>query len=135
MADHDRLTAKQQRFVAALMGARTVEGAALAAGIGERTAWRYLRNPHVQAALREAQAQALAQVTRRLALAVSEALEVLRGIAKDCDAPSGSRVSAARAILENALRFSETTDLMARVEELEERLREFRAESPNNKED
>jgi len=122
MADNGSLTAKQRRFVAALMTARTVEDAAQVAGIAERTAWRYLANSDVRAALHEAQAQALAQVTRRAVQAMTEALDVLRGIAADGDAPTGARVSAARAILENALRYNEAVTLAERVSELEARM-------------
>jgi len=118
----DDLSARQRRFVAALMTARTIEDAATIAGVTKRTGMRYLADPNVRAAVNEAQAQALAQVTRQAVQAMTEALDVLRGIASDEDAPSGSRVSAARAILENGLRYNEAVTLAERVSELEARM-------------
>lgn len=122
MAGNGRLTVRQRRFIAALIAHRTIGEACEAAGIGERTGYRYLSNPAVRYALSEAQTQELGQITRKAVAAMTEALETLVGIAKDVAAPASARVSAARAILENALRFHEAVDLAERVAALEEKL-------------
>ena len=122
MAENDRrggLTPRQRAFVGHLFG-QSVEAAGAAVGVSPRTAWRWAAAPEVRAALAQAQQEALAQVTRRAVAAMAEALDVLRGIAADPDAPTGGRVQAARAILENALRFAEAVTLEERVRALEE---------------
>ncbi|NLE77492.1 MAG: hypothetical protein GX605_12170 [Chloroflexi bacterium] len=119
MAQTDRLTAQQRAFVVALFG-HTVEGAAAGVGISPRTAWRWLALAHVKEAVQHAQQEALEAVTRRAVQAMTGALAVLQEVAADRQSPTGSRVSAARAILENGLRFAEVVTLEARIAALEE---------------
>lgn len=127
MAQTDRLTAQQRAFVVALFG-HTVEGAAAEVGISPRTAWRWLAQAHVKEAVQQAQQEALQAVTRQAVQAMSEALGVLQEVAADRQSPTGARVSAARAILENALRFAETVDLSERVSALEAQMQKGGAE-------
>jgi phage terminase small subunit len=122
MTDNGALTAAQKRFVAALLTARDVRGACRVAGVAERTAYRWLRMPAVKAALAEAQDTALAQVTRLAVGMMTDALGTLAAVMGDNDAPTASRVAAARAILENVLRFTDAVTLAERVAKLEERL-------------
>ncbi len=113
---------KQKRFVAAMMTTKTIAQAAAAVGVTERTGLRWLADPEVKRALTDAQTEALATVTRQAVGKMTEALNTLASIAGDEEAPAGSRVSAARAILENALRFNEALTLAERVAALEEKL-------------
>lgn len=113
---------RERRFVAALMTAPTIEAAAEAAGIGERTAYRYLQDPAVKQALGQALDATMNQATRRAVDAMTEALDTLAEIHADLEAPKGARVSAARAILDAGPRLREALDLAERVSELEIRL-------------
>jgi len=90
--------------------------------VAERTGWRWLRLPAVKAALVEAQDTALAQVTRVAVGMMTDALSTLAAVMGDGNAPTASRVAAARAILENVLRFTDAVTLAERVAKLEERL-------------
>ena len=119
-----RLTMHQRRFVAALLSARTIEEAAHAAGVKRRTATRYLALDSVRAALAQALDQAEAQAVRVSVSAMTEAVGTLRAIHADKDAPTGARVSAARAILEAGPRLREILDLAERVTELEQNMGE-----------
>ena len=117
--DRDTLTPRQRRFVGALLTARTIAEAAAAVAVSSRTGERWARLPAVQVALRDAQAEALAQTARRAFAALTTALDVLQGIMADPAAPTGARVSAARCVLESAARIFALQDLTARVEALE----------------
>ncbi len=119
MPKSDILTPRQGRFVAALWTCKTIAEAAKAAGISERTGLRWVHLPAVQDALRQEQQGALAEVTRQSVKAMTGALGVLVDVTTAPDAPWAARVSAARAILESGLRFTETIDLEARVSKLE----------------
>ncbi|GAB4402083.1 MAG: hypothetical protein Kow00123_12080 [Anaerolineales bacterium] len=120
--DAPTLTPRQARFVGALMTTRTVAEAARVAGVGERTARRWLRLPAVQRALSEAQGEALKQATRRAVAAIGLAVDILQVIMADPGASAGARVSAARCILDAAARLTETAELADRVSRLEQRI-------------
>lgn len=113
------LSPRQRRFVAALMSARTVEEAAQAVGIVERTAYRYLADPRVRRALSEVLDTVLVEASGQAVRAMTGALATLEAIHTDEAAPLGARVSAARAILDAGPRLHEAQDLGARVSALE----------------
>jgi hypothetical protein len=116
------LSGKQLQFIEHLMAGLSQVAAGAACGISPRTSRRWMLDAHVRAALNEAQAQAIAHVARKAAAAMADALDTLSAIMTDDDASHGARVSAARAILENGLRFNDAVTLAARVAELEEAL-------------
>jgi len=122
MASNGTLTTKKRVFIAALSTCTTVRAAAKKAGIGERTAWRWLDDPDIKAAVNERQTEVLAQVTRVTVASMTEALDVLRGIMLDVNNPPTPRVTAARAILETGLRFKELVELAERIARLEARI-------------
>lgn len=95
------VTEQQQAFAEAyVLGSGNATQAAVAAGYSavsaRQTASRLLATPHVQEAIRRAQAHVL---RNRLA---SKALGVLEKILDDDGAPAGVRVDAAKTILDRA---------------------------------
>ncbi|MBC7294190.1 MAG: hypothetical protein H5T84_08860 [Thermoleophilia bacterium] len=122
MGESERLTAKQARFCAALLEARSIREAARMAGVAESTAWRFLSRSEVRRALSERQAAILAQAAAALATDMAQAREVLRAIMGNPQAAPGVRVAAARAVLEAGLRLFELVTLSERVAVLEEHL-------------
>jgi len=117
--DSARLTPRQRRFCAALLTAPSIEAAAEAAGIARRTAFNYLKLAHVKAEVRRLSDDTMKQAARRAVAAMGAALATLEEIHADAEAPAGARVSAARAILENAARLSGDIDVIERLEALE----------------
>ena len=113
------LTPKQHAYVEALASGKGLEAAAVAAGISDRTGrlWRAL--PSVQAALRAARSERLADATSVSVAMMGDALETLRAVMQDTEAPYSARVAAARCVLESGVKFTEVLDLAARVAELE----------------
>lgn len=118
----EELTGRKRRFVVAMVAAATVTEAAQVAGIGERTARRYLADPAVVRALHAALDGALGDASRRAVAAMSEAVATLEAIHRDAAQPAGVRVSAARAILDAGPRLREALDLAERLAALEEKL-------------
>jgi len=106
-----------------MLTAPSVEAAA-AAGIGARTARRYLSSPAVKDALNHALDEALHQATTRAVAAMAEALDTLASIHADKGESAPARVSAARAILVAAPRLHEAMELAQRVAALEKKLEE-----------
>lgn len=119
MRKSDALSTRQRRFVAAMLVSRTIEEAAHTVGVTKRTGLHYLANPAVRRALDQALDDALTQVAGQVVAAMSAALTTLEEIHGDGEAPTGARVSAARAILEGGPKLREALDLSQRLAELE----------------
>jgi hypothetical protein len=106
-------------FVAALLSNPTVEAAAAAARISRATAYRWLSDPDVQRRIAEARRDALNRAIARLQEAATEAVDCLREVQRDGESES-ARVSAARCIIEQALRAAELGDIEERLRVLEQ---------------
>ena len=114
------MTHKKEMAVAALIRAPTIDAAAQAAGVGYSTLRRWLKEDQefreaYQAALEALLSDAAAQAKRSL----SPALEALREIVEDRNAPAAARVQAARSVVDAALKLTEAVDIRERVAALE----------------
>jgi hypothetical protein len=87
-------------------------------GISHATAYRWLANPLVIQRLAEARRDAMKAAMSRLQQAASEAVDCLCEIQREGQSES-ARVSAARTILEQALRSVELQDVQERIDKLE----------------
>ena len=116
---HQGLTPPQERAIIALLNEQTVGRAAAAAKVGQRTLYRWLRDPTFSRAYRQARrdafGQAIALTQRYAPLAVNTLAQVMM----DDQAPSSSKVAAATTILRFGREGIELDDLGARVEALE----------------
>lgn len=116
MSASDRFRA-DPALLAALAGGQSIEAAARAAHVSERTARRRLGDPTFQRALAEARRIVLGQALGVLTDAATAAARTLRAL---LDAESESvRVRAAVAILDAARAHVELDDLAQRVAALE----------------
>ena len=86
----------------------------------EVTAGRWLKNLSFQAAYREARRQVVQQAIVQVQHATGTAVQTLVAVMQDNESPSSARVSAARSILEMAIRTVEIEDLEARITALEQ---------------
>jgi hypothetical protein len=115
----EKLSRKQAVLISALLTAPTLAAAAQTAGIGAVTAWRWLKEPTFQAAYREARRAVVQQALVQVQHATGEAVATLRSVMQDPEAPASARVSAAKTILETAVKGVELEDLEARIAALE----------------
>ena len=118
----EKLSRKQEKAISALLVHPTMCEAASAAGIGEVTLWRWLRVPEFKEQYRLARREAVSQAVGQLQGACSVAVMALTDISQDVNCPASARVSAARTVLEMALKGVELEDLAVRVEELEQQV-------------
>jgi phage terminase small subunit len=117
------LTRRQEVFIAALLSCPTIAQAARTAGIAEVTAGRWLKAPSFQEAYRTARRHAVQHAIALTKKATSTAVETLEAIMQDPEAPASARVSAAKAVLETALKGVELEDLESRIAALEQQPR------------
>ena len=114
------LPQKQTKAIVSLLSCRTVSEAATQAGVNESTVWRWMREEAFQEALQEAKQRMVAQAIIQLQQATGEAVGTLRGIMADGEAPASARVTAAKAVLDMAVKAIKMEDLEARLMNLEQ---------------
>lgn len=117
-----KLPRKQPKAIAALMSCRTIKEAAEKTGVGEATIFRWLQDEDFQKAHRRVKKQLVEQAVSRIQHLTGEAVDTLRKIMLDAKKPPSTRVTAARVILETAIKALEVEDLEARIKTLEDRI-------------
>lgn len=117
--DPNQLTPIQERAIVALMAQPTIAEAASVAGVSDRALYIWLNESTFIEAYRSARQQAMANATANLQRATGEAVKVLTEVMNDKDEKGSTRIAAARAVLEAALKASELEDLAIRIEALE----------------
>ncbi len=123
MSGHgEKLGRKQELAIAALLRSPTIAGAAEQAGVSEATLFRWLQRPDFEEAYRRARQAAVDQAISQLQQATGQAVSTLQDVQADAEAPASSRVTAAKTVLEMALKLRESEELEARLAALEEQL-------------
>jgi hypothetical protein len=118
----EKLTAKQERALVALLSTGGIKEAAELCAVNESTMWRWLQLPSFQARYRAARRQVVETAIAQLQSDCSVAVRVLREVAEDAQSPASARVSAAKTIIEQSVSAVELMDLQERLEALEERI-------------
>lgn len=106
----------------ALLNHISVAKASKAAGIGEVTIYRWLKNDGFNSAYRDARRQVVQQGIVKIQKSIATAVTTLMEIMQDQEAPASSRVSAAKTILEIGIKATELEMLEDRVDELERKI-------------
>lgn len=115
-----RKVVTDETVVAALMENSTLDAAAKQCGLSIRQLYDRRQDQQFAKRLREAQTAALGDTCRYLQHSTGSAAAVLLEIAENRDENAQVRVTAARAILEQAAKFTETVDVLERLERLEQ---------------
>jgi len=116
-----KLPLRAERAIEALLSCASVGEAAIAAGVSEKTLYRWQQNPAFQAELTTAKQKLLDGAVLRLRRAADGAVKTLTTIAGDEKVQASVRVSAAGRLLDCTLRFVEIVDLEERLSVLEKR--------------
>jgi len=115
----EKLSRKQEALISALLTAPRLADAAQTAGIGEVTAWRWLKQEAFQTAYREARRAVVQYAIVQVQHATGTAVQTLLAVMQDANAPASAKVSAAKTILETAVKAVELEDLEVRIAALE----------------
>ena len=120
-----KLTRRQEAGLQALLANPCVRDAAEAIGVAENTLHRWLGEKAFAAAYREARHQAMQHTLGHLQASSQVAVDTLKDVMKNPEAPASSRVSAARAVLDFATRLAEVEQFEERLAVVEEALGEL----------
>lgn len=113
------LTTQQVKAIDALLTERDTRAAAKASGTAERTLRRWMNDPAFALALRDAEASALDQTTRRLLGLHTSATDVLQSLMEDTAIAPAIRLRAATSALELLLKIRELRNVEGRLLALE----------------
>jgi len=120
MATSGKLTPKKRAFIRAILTERDTAAAAKVAGIANRSAYRWMKDPIIQAAIVQSEGAALDQVTRGLLRLADSAVTTLEDAMDNIKATTSARVRAADIVLTRLLQLRELVTLEERISKLEE---------------
>jgi len=118
----EKLSRNKERAIAALLANPSIPNSAKAVGISEKTLWRWMKLPEFETAYREARREVVRHAVVTVQASMSEAVQTLRAIINNNEAPASSRVSAARAIIDTGLKAVEIEDLEERISVIERKI-------------
>jgi phage terminase small subunit len=118
----EELNPREILFVDGLALGRTLGDAATAAGISARSGRRWKTKPEIAAAIRVRMSENIAVGRAILAAGMSKAATGLVAMASGEALADSARVSACRAVVENATKLIEIDEMVARLEQLEEQI-------------
>ena len=119
------LRPRQRRFLEAYLSGLSLVEAARVSGVSESTARRWLRDPAVRQAVRQAQREIVGEAVQRLAHLSAQAVATLADILTH-EPNSAVRLRAVETVLANLVRLLEVFDLHERIEALEQAVLSFR---------
>jgi hypothetical protein len=109
---------REEAAIAALLSESTIALAAAKAGISESTMLRWLADPSFQARYRASRRQVVEQAVAQLQRGTSEAVETLKR--NFTSGVPAAEIAAAKAVLDFSIKAIELTDLVERVDALEQ---------------
>lgn len=110
----------ESEFTLALAAGATVRAAAKKAGVGERTAYRWVEDPAFRERVDAVRTAMFDRAVSRLAKGAAAAAETLQRLLKA--EGESIRLGAARSVLELAFKAHDWADTVARIEELERKV-------------
>jgi hypothetical protein len=118
----NRLSARQNRLIAALVANPDMQAACLSARVSRTTAYRWIKEPVFADALKLERGRVLDEALSRVKSHVTEAVDVLAALLANEDA--STRRLACNDILRHAIKAKEMEDIQERLDVLERVLRE-----------
>jgi AcrR family transcriptional regulator len=122
----------KEKVLIALLASPSIRDAAKSSGISEATIYNYLKDKEFLAEYRNARRQTVETAIAQMQNAASEAVERLKEL-QYCENPAVA-ARCAQIIFENSIKGMETTDILERLEKLEdEHSKQIEAAGNSNK--
>ncbi len=122
-AQEQELTPKQDKLILCLLAGLTIEASAQQIGIGDKTARRWLKLPHVKQALHQAKQELFSDALDELRSGVADAIKTLKSVMTSEETTAASRVRAAQIWIEQAVELHKVAELEQKFSLLEEYLK------------
>lgn len=124
-----KITARQRRLIEALLMGKPISQACQVAGVGRRTYYRWMKQPHFTEALRQAENDLLTASMRRLLSMQAGAVDGLQDLLNDPALRPSDRLRAVQMVLDGVLRLRNAVELEARLAELEKQVKQIASQS------
>ena len=108
-----------EEIITALIDKGSIKGAAATLNCATRTLYERMKKPEFKELYAQAKAEILKAATAKLQGNLCEAIDTLAEIMKDPEAAKQTRANCAVSILQYGARFTETTDILERLEAIE----------------
>lgn len=118
------MTGKQMAFLKAMLEEPTITKAAEKAKIGRNTAYKYLKNPEFQKELNRRRSECINDAVRYLQGKLPLCSETLVKIIENPKTSDQVKVNAVNALCANCKAMTETADVIARLEQIEQSISE-----------
>lgn len=115
-----RKTISNEELISCLLSSDSIKEASLIAGITPRTIYKRMKDATFKNLYAEARAQLLKDATEALQKKTSLAVETLANVMTSEDSPPQTKVNSANSILQFASKYTEMTDILERIEKLED---------------
>jgi transposase-like protein len=122
MGHGNKLSRKKEQAIIALLEEPTVRDAAERVKVSPNTLYKWMALSDFDQAYRQARHEAMGVAIARLQQASSEAVRTLEEVMADTEATPASRVTAARAVLDLALKATEIEQIEERLAQLERKV-------------
>lgn len=109
------------KLLVALLASSSISGAAAAAGCGQRTIYRRLQDQAFTKRLEEMRLESLETARNALLSRLNSAVDTMADVMENAENGPSTRLSAARMLVDSALRMVEVVDVERRLDELERR--------------
>jgi transposase-like protein len=119
---YQKLTQKQEKAICALLMERTIQDAAKRVGVTDGTLRRWMTDENFKADYARARADVTGQAIARVQSASTKAVDTLLEIMEDREKPASTRVTAAKCLLEMAIKATELENIEARLTALEDQI-------------
>ena len=119
---------RREIVLAALVTGNTIKGAAKITGVNEKTIRRWLSDPDFSGEIAQARADVTKDIIHGLIAKAETAISTLDSIMTAEKVSAHAKVQAARCILEFAMRAIETTEIIERIEKLENHAQESKGD-------
>lgn len=110
---------RAERYLTALLTSKTQREAAAKAGITPRRLREIMRDPEFSAEYTRRKAEIVDDATRSIQGVYQKAITALEEVIDSEEATPRDKINAARAILEHGQQFTETNEVLTRIEDLE----------------
>ena len=111
---------QDEEIITALIAEGSIKGAAASLKCTARTLYDRMKSPEFKDLYAQAKADILKTATAKLQGKLCEAVDTLTEIMTDTEAAKQTRANCAVSILQYGARFTETTDILERLEAIEE---------------
>lgn len=118
-----KMKAKDERILAALLSSGSVAEAERISGVNRSTIYKRLADENFKAEYDGRRTMVLNEACNALQATLTKAVDTIRDIMEDTSSAPQIRLNASALILQNCLKYTEQAEIIARLDELEKKMK------------